>query len=342
MEHLKPYCIGDNQEKILQAVMESSSHREAAEKLGISRPRVSKVIKSIKERAGELVAPTVAREHLVIPDTQIKPGCPMEFMTWIGHYIVEKKPDVVVHIGDHWDFQSLSSYDAGKKSAEGRRVIQDHEAGCLAMDMLLEPIRSYNASRTRKYQPEMHFTAGNHENRVDRAAECDAKLDGLLPNIPMTVESFGFRYHEFKRPVTIDGVTYCHFFYNPMTGQPYSGMMETRLKNVGFSFTMGHQQGLKTGMRELGNGDIQRGLVCGSSYLADEDYKGHQANGHWRGIIYKHEVFNGNYDLMEVSLDFLCRKYEGVPVTEFMRRKYPDIFAQSQWLQRLAMRREGK
>lgn len=283
------------------------------------------------------------REHLIIPDTQIKPGVPMDNMRWFSKYIMDMKPDVIVHIGDHWDFPSLSSYDFGKKAAEGRRVLKDFEAGCVAWDMLWKPIAPFNEraviGKRKRYRPEIYFTAGNHEDRASRAADMDAKIDGLLPDVCHYVESSGVTFCPFKESVEVDGIHYSHFFYNPMTGNPYSGMMETRIKNVGFSFTMGHQQGLKSGLRELGNGTIQRGLVCGSSYLHDEDYKGPQGNGHWRGLIYKHEVFDGNYDLMEVSLDYLCRRYEGVPVSEFMREKYPDIFSQSQWLKRLDARR---
>ncbi|MDG2088118.1 MAG: hypothetical protein P8J68_05185, partial [Arenicellaceae bacterium] len=83
-----------------------------------------------------------------------------------------------------------------------------------------------------------------------------------------------------------------------MTGKPYGGMMETRIKNIGFSFTQGHQQTRKVGERELADGTIQRGLVVGACYLHNEAYKGPQGNSHWRGLIVKHEVHNGNYDLM--------------------------------------------
>lgn len=30
------------------------------------------------------------------------------------------------------------------------------------------------------------------------------------------------------------------------------------------------------------------------------------------------------YDLMEVSLDFLCRKYEQMPLRKFVDEKYPE------------------
>ena len=54
--------------------------------------------------------------HLIIPDTQIKPDANYDHMTWAGHYAVKMKPDVIVHLGDHWDMPSLSSYDVGTKS----------------------------------------------------------------------------------------------------------------------------------------------------------------------------------------------------------------------------------
>ena len=59
-------------------------------------------------------------KHLIIPDCQVKDGVPLEYLEWIGHYIVEKKPDVIINIGDFADMPSLSSYDVGKKSFEGR------------------------------------------------------------------------------------------------------------------------------------------------------------------------------------------------------------------------------
>lgn len=54
--------------------------------------------------------------HLIIPDTQVKEGIDFEYLTRIGQYIVDVKPDVVIHLGDFADMPSLSSYDVGKKS----------------------------------------------------------------------------------------------------------------------------------------------------------------------------------------------------------------------------------
>ena len=94
---------------------------------------------------------------------------------------------------------------------------------------------------------------------------------------------------------------------------------------------MGHQQVYMVGERPLTNGRRIRGLVWGSCYLHDEDYRGVMGNSEKRGIAVKTEVHDGMYDLMEVSLDFLCRKYEGCHVWEFMRDKYPDAYHNSSW-----------
>ena len=254
----------------------------------------------------------------MIPDSQVKPGVPIDHLSWIGRYIVDQfggKPNVkVIHLGDFWDLPSLSSYDKGKKSMEGRRYMADVEAGNVGMEVLNEALAS-----AKRWKPDLHLLRGNHENRIERAIEADAQLDGLLTMDDLL--SPGWKVHDFLVPVVLDGVTYAHFFYAPMSGRPYGGMVESRLKTIGFSFTQGHQQTLGYGVRFVGNRS-QHGLVAGSAYLHSEDYRGPQGNHEWRGIIVCHEVRDGSYDPMFVSLDFLCRKYEGKPLAKFRPRVF--------------------
>ena len=256
-------------------------------------------------------------KHLVIPDSQVRPGVSTAHLRWIGQYIVEKKPDVVIHLGDHWDMPSLSSYDKGKKQFEGRRYAQDIEAGNEAIRLLTDPIAEYNKGRraNQRYNPRLVFLMGNHEQRIERAVEAEAILDGTIGYHDLNLE--GWEVHDFLEVVWIDGVAYSHYFYNPMNGRPYSGdNIKLRIKNIGHTFTQGHQQTLDYGIRFVG-GRSQHGLVCGACYLHDEDYKGPQGNAHWRGIVVKHEVDEGSYNPMFVTLDYLCRRYEGVPLTKF-------------------------
>lgn len=252
--------------------------------------------------------------HIVIPDTQVKPNAPTAHLAWIGRYIADKyagRPDVtIIHLGDHWDMASLSSYDKGKRAMEGRRYALDIAAGNAGFAMIDDPI-----SAVPEWLPRKVFLMGNHENRIVRAAEDNAQLDGTITLNDLDTRNW--EVHDFLHPVTIDGVTYSHYFYNPMNGRPHAGMIETRLKNVGRSFTQGHQQTLMFGVRPVA-GTRHYGLVTGACYLHDEEYLGPQGNDYWRGIVVCHAVKDGTYDPKFVSLDSLCRRYEGVPLEVFL------------------------
>ena len=252
-------------------------------------------------------------EHFIIPDTQVKPDVPLDHLTAAGNYIVDKRPDVIIHLGDHWDMHSLSSYDRGTKNAEGARYEEDIKAGLRGMRKLLAPVwslqKKQRKDRKKVYNPRLVFCLGNHEDRIMRHVNANPELEGKIGYHDLKLESFGWEVHGFKEPVLVDGVWYAHYFYNPMTGRPYGGRIHTRLQSLGFSFTMGHQQGLETAIKPLNNGETIRGLVAGSFYQHEEGYKGPQGNDHWQGCIYKHEVKDGNYDIMELSMNYLRNKW---------------------------------
>ena len=252
-------------------------------------------------------------KHFIIPDTQVSPEH-MDFthLRAAGLYIADKQPDVLIHIGDHFDMHSLSSYDKGTKKAEGARYQDDIDAGIEGMEALMEPIYYLQAKQRRAkekiYKPDMHFFLGNHEERIMRHVNFHPELSGKLGYADLELERFGWKVHDFLEVVTLDGVAYSHYFYQPNTGRPLGGVAHTRLKNIGFSFTMGHQQGKDQAERYLSNGVVHRGLIVGSFYPHNEGYKGYQGNEHWRGCIMKNQVRDGNYDIMELSLDYLIER----------------------------------
>jgi hypothetical protein len=250
-------------------------------------------------------------KHLFIPDVQAKDGVPLEHLDWIGHYIVDKKPDVIVNIGDFADMPSLSSYDKGKLQFEGRRYKKDIKATKKAMDTLLGPIREYNEYQRKlkhkQYKPRMVLTLGNHEQRIKRAASNSPELEGLISYDDLPYDDW--EVYDFLEPVFIDGVCYCHYMANPMTGRPYGGMSSNMLKHVGHSFVVGHAQKLEVATRHLITNEQQWGIIAGACYLHNENYKGYQGNNHWRGIIMLHRVKNGSFDPCFISLDYLRDKY---------------------------------
>lgn len=259
--------------------------------------------------------------HLVIPDTQVKPGVPTDNLRWFGMYAAEKMPDVIVHLGDHWDMPSLSSYDKGKRAMEGRRYRADVQAGNDGMALLNAGIEE-GIAKTRRgkrgiWRPRRILLRGNHEQRIIRATEMDAALDGTIGYYDL--ESPGWDVYDFLEVVDIDGVCYSHYYANRGTGKPLGGMAMTRLKQLGHTFIQGHQQTLEVATRFVLDKQ-QWGIVAGAAYLHDEYYLGYQGNHHWRGILRLASVKDGSFDPMFISLDSLCRRYEGMSLSRFMER----------------------
>jgi len=114
-----------------------------------------------------MIKPQKPLKIVVISDCQVKGGVDLAYLTAIGNYIASKKPDVIVNIGDFYDFPSLSSYDRGKLSFEGRRLKDDIEVGNKGMDLLLAPIKKeqerLRVNKRKRWTPRMIFNVGNHE-----------------------------------------------------------------------------------------------------------------------------------------------------------------------------------
>jgi len=250
--------------------------------------------------------------HLVIPDVQLRPGDDTKFLTAIGNYIVAKQPDVVVCLGDFADMPSLSSYDVGKKSFEGRRYKADIFAAQEGMEALLEPLVNYNRGRKRskhsQYVPKLILTLGNHEHRISRAAENDPKLDGTIGLENLKYEEVGWEVFPFLQPVVVDGVAYCHYFTTGVAGRPASSAQH-QLNKKFMSCISGHQQGRQVAYGYRADGKRLTSIIAGSCYEHEEDYLGPQGNRHWHGVIMLNEVCDGEFDEMFVSLKFLKEKY---------------------------------
>lgn len=244
------------------------------------------------------------KKHAFIPDTQVKPGVATNHLQAAGNYIAEKRPDVIVCIGDWFDMPSLNSYDKpGQDGWEELDVKDDFEAGLDAMHLFLDPIK-----RAKGYKPRMVFTMGNHEDRVRRARQDpnNRKFKRFLSDDQFRLKEFGWKVVPFLDRIDIDGILYSHYFTGGLYDRPLNGQAETRLKNLCHSFSMGHQQTYQVGVWYTGAGERIRGLVAGCFYQHDEHYVSIQANNRcWRGMILKNEVHKGDYDLLEVSINYL-------------------------------------
>ena len=81
-----------------------------------------------------------------------------------------------------------------------------------------------------------------------------------------------------------------------------------QLRREGRSCVAGHTQGLDLACLPF-CGRLQFGIIAGSFYQHSETYLTPQGQDHWHGVIMLHEVVEGTFSPMVVSIDYLLDKY---------------------------------
>ena len=280
----------------------NGSTTAAAAALGIPRGTLRSRLERGALKAVE--TPATWRRHMVIPDCQVKPGVPIDHLEWAGKYAARQRPDTIICIGDFSDLSSLSSFDKNKLQFEGRRLKQDIKYAKKAMGLFMAPILAEP-----DYKPRLVLTLGNHEHRLSRAIENSPELDGMLSLDDLGYKEFGWEVIPFLEPITIDGVSYCHYYPSGEMGRPVSSARALVNKRH-HSAVMGHVQRTDIDFQYDLNGRRLIGLFCGAFYQHDESYLNPIINrSTWRGIWVLNEVRDGDFSIMEVTLDYLKRRY---------------------------------
>ncbi len=238
---------------------------------------------------------------MVIPDCQVRADVDYSHLKWVANYAVDKRPTTIINLGDFADMPSLSYYDQGKRKAEGKRLINDFQAVHEAMGFLSNPLLTIRSDQ----RPRMVLTMGNHEDRIVREIENNPKLEGLLDEKLLRYQEFGWETHKFLTVVKINGIEYCHYFVSGVLGRPVTSA-SALLRRRHCSSVMGHVQKIDIAVHPQTE---QIGIFAGICYQHDEDYLSPQGNSTKRGIWMFHEIHDGTFDLMFVSLEFLKRKY---------------------------------
>lgn len=257
------------------------------------------------------------RSMVIIGDAHAKPGVSNRRFDWLGRYIADERPDVVVSIGDWFDMPSLCSYDEGKACFEGRRYKADIAAGVDALARVDRCIRKVNHKRAiaRRYKPRLMMVMGNHdEARVKRAVQDDAKLEGLISTDDFQLARFGWESTPFLETLTVGGIAFAHYFTSGIMGRPVGGESPAlSLIRKKFSSTcQGHSHLFEMAHRHDPRWNRVWGIICGCYLDPDqhEEYAG-QANNMWsRGLLTLRNVHDGDFESFEwTGMDALQRRY---------------------------------
>ncbi len=248
------------------------------------------------------------KDILIIGDAHAKPGVSNERFYWAGRFAADKEPDIIVDMGDWADMPSLSSYDIGKKSYEGRRYKQDVEAACAAREEFNRGVSHYHqrasARHQARYSPRKVALGGNHDDgRILRVVEEDPKLEGLISPDDLKREQYGWEHVPYKQPIEIQGFTFCHYFTSGVMGRPIGGEMPALsvLRKQFTSCISAHSHLFDVAHRTRPDGSRIWGLIAGC-YLAEDQWEEYAAEANklwWRGLILLRGVEHGDFDSFE-------------------------------------------
>jgi len=241
--------------------------------------------------------------HLVIGDPHCNPKASNDRFLWAGKLARDLKPDTIICMGDFSSLDSLSSYDKGKKSFEGRRYKKDINH---AHDALEKFNKGLNGRRSRKV-----MLLGNHEDRIDRIVDETPELDGTISTKDLKFKEFGWEVIAYQEPVAIDGIHYCHNYPTGIMGKPISGDNIARsllLKNK-VSSTVGHCHLFDYSMCTIPSGRKVLGLSAGCYLHHKEEYARNTQRLWWSGLIVKRNVRQGEYDIETIEYNTVKRRY---------------------------------
>lgn len=247
----------------------------------------------------------------VLTDVQAMPGVPLDHLAWAGTYIAEKKPDVIVCIGDFGDFPSLSNFGRDQRDFHDHRWAKDLAAFHEAMQLFMAPIDAEIEalkSTAEPWNPDREFLEGNHESHLDRITQQYPFLEGTIDKKDLCLAEYGWRVHPFLQPIAVGGVAFCHYFPSGVMGKPISSA-PALLRKLHMSAFAGHQQGREIAYSRRADGGNLTAIISGSFYQHEYKYLSPFTNAHWRGMYFLHEVRDGQFDEMALSIDYLRRRY---------------------------------
>lgn len=205
---------------------------------------------------------------------------------------------------------SLSSYDKGKRSFQGKSYKADIDVGLEFHERMWAPMKA-----AKKKRPYRIVLEGNHEHRIEYALD-------LSPELADTIGFRDYAFDEYYDEVVRyegglpgilerDGILFAHFFPTGISGRPVGGERPAHMllaKNNKSSVAF-HSHTLDYATKRTLSNDVLNGLVAGCYHDHSPDWAG-AVTRFWRpGVAYLRNVSNGNYDFQWISLESLKKEY---------------------------------
>lgn len=242
---------------------------------------------------------------IVIPDAHAHPKYGNERFRWLGEFIADEQPDVLVNIGDFCDMPSLNSH-ATPLAKRDKLVRADLEAAAEAMELLEEPTK-----RRKKGMPRRIWTEGNHDRYLSRFAEEHPEFEGMVGSSLLPAK--GWELYPYQQEVIVEDIVFAHNFPTGTSGKPAGGMAVAKslMKKWHMSFVVGHSHTFDYYEEAKPNGSRLFGVNvgCYTHEAYREGWNRATFRLWWRGVVVLDNVENGFADLRKVSQDALKKRY---------------------------------
>lgn len=229
---------------------------------------------------------------LIIPDAHAHPKTDNKRFDWLGKFISDVDPDLVVCLGDFADMAALSSYDRGKLSFEGRRYKDDLKATHNAQERLFD--------KAHKASSEYVMLLGNHEDRIDRAVNENPELEGHICMEDLQYEDYWDTVVPFLAPYHFRGYFAAHYFPAGIMGRPVGGkhIAASLLNKTHCSTIVGHNHLFAAHCENRPNGEKMWGFSAGCYTHPGLVEKWCSSTMHmWdRGVLFLQGVDKGTQD----------------------------------------------
>lgn len=255
----------------------------------------------------------MSKNILVVPDPHAHPDHNNDRADYLGKLILDIKPDVVVNMGDTYDMPSLSSFDKGKASFNGRSYEKDIVAGNDFLDRMWYPIK-----KAKKKRPRSIFLEGNHERRLNTVLEQQPELGGSTYGIGYKNYLLDDYHHEVYHyngmtpaVFSYEDIHFAHFMISGLMGRPIGGEhhASSLITKTHSSCVVAHSHTYDYSVKNTSTGRKIMGLVAGVYQDYDSGWAGN-ANRMWHaGVSLLNNASGGSYDLQFISLDSLRKEY---------------------------------
>lgn len=238
---------------------------------------------------------------LIIPDVHTHPDFDNDRLRWLGRLILDQRPDEVWCLGDFADMPSLSSYDKGKRSFEGRRYKRDVESALAGQAELWAAVDSHNRrmknNKKGGYHPYRLMLVGNHEARIDKVTQMNPELHETISVGDLGYDRFWDDVVAFKDRGIRHGFALSHYFAAGIMGTPIGGAHAAYnlLAKNGMSSIAGHSHLYDQKILTKADGTKMLAIVAGC-YVHPEMVEGWNRDTQhlwWNGVVMLDGVRDG-------------------------------------------------